>query len=79
MYIVAVFVGEHGSMGLEWNKTYRLKIRPHIPMTPDIVEVVDTYPRVKIPYNSLHAFFRNWIVVGSFGETLPSNSRNPKR
>lgn len=79
MYIVAVFAGEQGSMGLERDKRYVLKIREYSAIGSNIVEVVDTYPRIKIPYNSLHSFFRNWIVTGTYGDILPSNHRQSHR
>lgn len=64
MYVIALFEGENEYEGLERSKRYVLRIHQWNGFGANVVEVTDTYPRVKIKYNSLHAFFRNWSVVG---------------
>lgn len=54
--IVAVFKGENGSMGFMWNQRYELLVRK------SSVKNIEGGPWV--PYGSLAAFFRNWIVIG---------------
>lgn len=55
----AIFIGMNGSMGLETNKTYDVKVINN-PTYPIWLEIKLNLKKINCPYNSLESLFLNW-------------------